>query len=120
MTTARLVSLSVPAGREFAQVVRLVLGGIGSRVDLPLEDVDDLQLAVSSIAGSARAGNIVLEAEIEETRLLVRVGPVDVDLATDPGLVRVLAPLVDRFEQTTRDDLGTHLLLEKARRPGSV
>jgi hypothetical protein len=120
MTTVRVVSLSVPAGQDFSQVVRLVLGGIGSRVDLPLEDVDDLQLAVASIAGSARAGTMVLEAEIEETRLLVRVGPVDVDLATDPGLVRVLAPLVDRFEQTTRDDLGPLLVLEKSRRLGSV
>jgi hypothetical protein len=117
MATHGVVSLTVPAGREFSHVVRLVLGGIGSRVDLPIDDVDDVQLAVAAVATTASKDELLVEAQIEDEHLIVRIGPVGVDLARDPGLVRVLAPLVDRFEQADGDTLGTVVVLEKKRRP---
>ena len=43
------ITLTIPAERRFLGVVNLVLGGLGSRLDLSFERVDDLQLAVDSV-----------------------------------------------------------------------
>ena len=72
------IVLTVPAERRFLGVVNLVLGGLGSRLDLSFERVDDLQLAVDS----------------EATRLVLRVGPLVDGGASDDGLKRVLGTLV--------------------------
>ncbi len=51
------VELQTPVGRGWAAVVRLVLGGIGDRLGLGFDDLDDLQLAVERLlaeAGSQR------------------------------------------------------------------
>ena len=37
-----MISLTIPTATRFRGVATLVLGGIGSRLDLPYERVDDL------------------------------------------------------------------------------
>lgn len=91
------ITLTVPAERRFLGVVNLVLGGLGSRLDLPYAQVDDLQLAVDSVLAQgdpAADGELTVEVEIGEGRLTIRVGPLVDGGASDDGLKRVLAPLV--------------------------
>jgi hypothetical protein len=91
------IVLTVPAERRFLGVVNLVLGGLGSRLDLPFERIDDLQLAVDSVLAQGDptvSGTLTLEVDVEESRLAVRVGPLVDGGASDDGLKRVLGTLV--------------------------
>ena len=51
------ISLEVPATLSALSTVRMVLGGLGARLDFSLEDLDDLFLATDSLLEAA------LEAE---------------------------------------------------------
>ena len=100
------ITLTVPAERRFLGVVNLVLGGLGSRLDLPYAQVDDLQLAVDSALahGDATAdGALTVEVEVAEGRLIVQVGPLVEGGASNDGLKRVLAPLVASAWPLDRD-----------------
>ena len=91
------ISLTIPAERRYLGVVNLVVGGLGSRLDLSFERVDDLQLAVDSVLAQgdpSLAGTLTVEVDVEEARLVVRVGPLVDGGASDDGLKRVLATLV--------------------------
>jgi hypothetical protein len=91
------IVLTVPAERRFLGVVNLVLGGLGSRLDLPFERIDDLQLAVDSVLAQGDptvSGTLTLEVDVEVSRLAVRVGPLVDGGASDDGLKRVLGTLV--------------------------
>jgi hypothetical protein len=91
------IELTVPAERRFLGVVNLVLGGLGSRLDLPFERIDDLQLAVDSVLAqgdSSVSGTLTVEVAVDDSRLAVRVGPLVDGGASDDGLKRVLATLV--------------------------
>jgi hypothetical protein len=91
------ISLTIPAERRYLGVVNLVLGGLGSRLDLSFERVDDLQLAVDSVLAQgdpSSAGTLTVEVDVEEGRLVVRVGPLVDGGASDDGLKRILATLV--------------------------
>jgi hypothetical protein len=91
------ITLTIPAERRYLGVVNLVLGGLGSRLDLSFERVDDLQLAVDSVLAHgdpSLAGVLTVEIDVEESRLVVRVGPLMDGGASDEGLKRVLGTLV--------------------------
>lgn len=91
------IVLTVPAERRFLGVVNLVLGGLGSRLDLSFERVDDLQLAVDSVLAQgdpSQTAALTVEVDVEETRLVLRVGPLVDGGASDDGLKRVLGTLV--------------------------
>lgn len=91
------ITLTIPAERRYLGVVNLVLGGLGSRLDLSFERVDDLQLAVDSVLAQgdpSSAGTLTVEIDVEESRLVVRVGPLVDGGASDDGLKRILATLV--------------------------
>jgi hypothetical protein len=49
-----LVSVTLPVER-YMGVARLITAGVGSRLDLPFDTVDDLQLAVELVAAAAFA-----------------------------------------------------------------
>jgi len=69
-----VVGLEIPAGDEWTPVVRLVLGGVGDRLDFGFEAVDDLQLAVESlIAEAAPEGSVRLSVELGDGAVNVRV-----------------------------------------------
>jgi hypothetical protein len=91
------ILLTIPAERRFLGVVNLVLGGLGSRLDLSFERVDDLQLAVDSVLAQgdpSSSGTLTVEVDVEEGRLVVRAGPLVDGGASDEGLKRVLGTLV--------------------------
>ena len=100
------ITLTVPAERRFLGVVNLVLGGLGSRLDLPYAQVDDLQLAVDSVLAHgdpAAGGELTVEVEVGAESLTVQVGPLLGGRASDVGLARVLGPLVASASPLDRD-----------------
>jgi hypothetical protein len=111
------VVVTVPAGRQFLGVVNLVLGGLCTRLDFPYEQVDDLQLAVDSVLTPERASAsaVTLEADALDGVLRVRIGPLARGTAAQPGLQRVLRPLVGAAEGLERDG-AEWLAFEVARR----
>ncbi len=103
VTDGDRIVLTIPADVRFRSVATLVLGGIGSRADLPFERTDDLQLAVLSALDASSGGDVTVEVETREGRLVVAVGPVRDGSGEDAGLVRVLSRLVDEVAQERRD-----------------
>ena len=97
------ISLTIPAQTQYTGVATLVLGGIGSRLDLPYERMDDLQLAVLSVLESGGEGEVTVEVDAGAERLSVALGPLAAGSGSDRGLARVLDPLVDSFEAVQRD-----------------
>jgi hypothetical protein len=97
------ITLSVPADADFHGALRLVVGGIAMRSQLSYEQTSELQLAVESlVAHRAVEGDaIVLEADLDGSRLSLLIGPFAPD--EDRGGLRVLRRLVGGVEVVRRD-----------------
>lgn len=92
------VELELPAGRPFDSVGRLVAAALGSRLDLPVDRIDDLQLAVRTILCTAPSGStltVTLMHTAEE--LYVEIGPFACGDAERRAIDRVVSPLVDEL-----------------------
>jgi hypothetical protein len=105
------ITLSVPNERPFFGVARLLVGGLGARLELPYEHLDDLQLAVESILlnGEPTGDRVSLEASIEEQLVAIWVGPLRTASAAaqagQDGAINLdwlLATLVDSVESVER------------------
>jgi hypothetical protein len=95
-TLADRTTIEFPATEGYLSVGRLVLGGIASRFELPVDRVDDLLLAVESLFMQESVGDTIrLEAETTPSGFVVRMGPYPPDRLGDAGLRRVLERLVD-------------------------
>lgn len=108
------ISLTIPSRTAFTGVATLVLGGIGSRLDLSYERMDDLQLAVLSVLEARGDDEVTVEVEAAQERVSVSVGPLVEGTGSDGGLTRVLDPLVDSV-QTVRRDGREWLMLQLER-----
>ena len=97
------ISITIPADGQFKQVSTLVLGGIGTRLDLPYERMDDLQLAVLSLLESVAGDEATVDVEAEEGGIAVSVGPLRSGTSDDAALERVVTRLVDTVEPLQRD-----------------
>ncbi len=97
------ILLTVPSGPRGSGVVSLVLGGLGARLDLPVDRVDELTLAATTVARSPLAESLELEVEVHEDRLLLRVGPLESGTSADPGRRLIIERLVDGVATHSRD-----------------
>ena len=107
------VTLTLPRERAFFAVARLVLGGLATRMDVTVEHLEDLELALDGLLERRDGGEkvtVVLEVEGEE--LCARVGPfhggqLRAELEGEPGeslsLRRLLDVVVDRYEVSDGD-----------------
>ena len=98
------ILLTVPSGLRGAGVVALVLGGLGSRLDLPVDRIDELALAAATLAPSVQGDSLELEADVLDDRLVVRIGPLEDGTANDASLRRVVDTLVDSVAGIRRGD----------------
>jgi hypothetical protein len=97
------VTLSAPAEDDFHTLLRLIVGGIGSRSRLSYEQTTELQLAVEALVSNriTTAGTVVLEAGIEGPSVTVLVGPFET--ADDPAARRAIERLVDDIRLVQSD-----------------
>ncbi len=95
-TAADRIAVEFPASEGYRSVGRLVLGGLASRFELPVDRLEDLQLAVESLLLEPPAdGTVTLVADASEDELRVRVGPFSAGRVEDAAVGRVLSRLVD-------------------------
>jgi hypothetical protein len=97
------ISLTIPAHAAYRGVATLVLGGVGTRLELSYERMDDLQLAVLSVLESGGGEEVTLDVEAGDGALSVSLGPLASGTSSDAALARVLEPLVDSIEAAERD-----------------
>ena len=97
------IVLTVPAGARGAGVVALVLGGLGSRLDLPIDRVDELTLATDVLGAVALHDRLEIAMTVRDDRLVVQIGPLADGAAGDEARRRVLEPLVDGVGHVLRD-----------------
>jgi hypothetical protein len=124
------IELVTPVGRAWDPVIRLVLGGIGDRLDLGFDELDDLQLAVERLLAEARfEDRVTLSIEILDRSVRVRIGPILTGAVAEalqgppakPGeltLGRILQTVVDSYGVEKVEDGHMVVRLEKAVRRG--
>jgi hypothetical protein len=119
-TVTEKIVLTIPSERRFRGVATLVLGGVGSRLNLPYERMDDLQLALLSILDAVGGNEVSIEVKAEDRHVAVSVGPLAQGSGDDEGLARVLSKLVDGVELGRRDRGAEWLTLTLVRDASSA
>ena len=113
------IVVEFPATEGYRSVGRLVLGGLASRFELPVDRVEDMLLAIESLLLNGVAGDTVtLAVDAGEEGLRVRVGPLANEGVADPAVARVVDRLVDAANEVPAErDGGTYaeLLVTAAR-----
>ena len=116
------ITLTIPRDRAMYSVAHLVLGGLGIRLNLTIEHLDDLQLALDAVLERVREGeDVTIAVSVSEGEIATAIGPMhdgvrDELEATDGqnvGLRRILDTLVDSVELTSREG-GDWVKLTKA------
>jgi hypothetical protein len=119
-TPTDTVLVEFPATEGYRGVGRLVLGGLASRFELPVDRVEDLLLAVESLLAHGVDGETVtLRVDAGDEALRVRLGPLADGGMSDPGVARVLRQLVDEATEVTPGENGAafaELLVEARHR----
>jgi len=99
------ITLTLPADEAFHPVAHLVLGGLAARLDLTIEHLEDLELAVDSLLERADGHDVTLLVRVLDSELMASVGPFTAirnELDRDGGealdLRRILATVCDRVE----------------------
>ncbi len=123
------VELELPLARDWVGVVRIVIGGIGERLELRFDELDDVQLAVERLLDEAapqpseKPARVSIAFELDPEFLGVQIGPlaaagVGAALDQDPqpgefGLRRVLDTVVDSFGVVDGGEGRLFVTLEK-------
>jgi hypothetical protein len=99
------VTLTFPPRQDFHRVAHLVLGGLAVRLDLTIDILDDLQIALDSILDGTDAdgGPVTVRMTLRDGALETTVGPLPAHLLDEIereqdgalGLRRVLDSTVD-------------------------
>lgn len=99
------IRLTLRRDRDLFRVAHLVVGGLAVRLDLTLEHLEDLQLALAELLEERDGeGTVTVAVRIDGDTLTTRIGPVDGARLRDAlatgngeqlGLGRVLATVAD-------------------------
>jgi hypothetical protein len=108
------ITLTMPRERSFFGVARLVLSGLATRLDVTVEHLEELELALDGLLERRDGGKeITLALEIADGELHASVGPfrgaeLRAELEGEPGeslsLRRLLDAVVDGYGVADRDD----------------
>ena len=121
MTPPDEITLTIPRDRALYGVADLVLGGLGIRLNLTIEHLEDLQLALETALDRVRADPVTVTLRVTDGEIEALVGPMSdgvraelaADGGDDVGLRRILDALVDRVELEAEDG-GDWLKMTKA------
>jgi hypothetical protein len=92
------VELELPRGRRFAAVARLVAAGLGARLGLHVDQLEDLKLAIDAALRQPQSRDtLTLVLTPTHDDLHVEVGPLATAGVDSRGLEGVLSALVDEF-----------------------
>jgi hypothetical protein len=92
------VELELPRGRSFLAVARLVAAGLGARVGLRVDRLEDLELAIeAALRQPLSRDTLTLALTPTPEDLQVEVGPLAAAALDSRGLEGVLSTLVDEL-----------------------
>jgi hypothetical protein len=95
------IVLTLPRERRFYDVAHLVVGGLAARLDLTVDNLADLQLALAGLLPRGEAArDITVALRLAGETLNGRVGPFEAE------------PLQRELEREGGDGYGTHHVLE--------
>jgi hypothetical protein len=107
------ITLTLPRERPFFGVARLVLGGLATRLDVTVEHLEELELALDGLLEHRDgAEEITLTLDVADSELRATVGPfrgndLRAELEGEPGnalsLRRLLDAVVDGYGASDRD-----------------
>ena len=104
------ITLVLPRERPFHPVAQLVIGGLAVRLDLTIETLEELQLALAGLLDRPGDGaEVTLTVRVDADTLAATVGPFDgaglgsEPVEGEPGLARLLEKLVDAYSLEERD-----------------
>jgi anti-sigma regulatory factor (Ser/Thr protein kinase) len=102
------ITLTIPRDPEFHRVAHLVLGGLAVRLDLTIENLEDLEIALDAILDRTdpSAGEITIRMSLGDGELEAVIGPLTpsliAEIQREPdnalGLRRVLESTVEEIE----------------------
>jgi hypothetical protein len=107
------ITLTLPRDRDFYEIAHLVLGGLAIRLDLTVDHLDDLQVALDTVLQHEEAaGELTIAVTVEDTELHTLIGPFpggDLraalerdDDADQLSMRRLLGAVCDRIEVEDR------------------
>jgi len=115
------ITLTIPRDRRLYGVAHLVLGGLGIRLNLTIEHLEDLQLALEAVLDRVRVDPVTVTLRLKDGEIEALVGPMNdgvraelaADGGDDVGLRRILDALVDHVELESENG-GDWLKITKA------
>jgi hypothetical protein len=105
------ITLVVPAQEDFRPIVHLVVGGLAVRLELTMDGLDDLQVALDALlAQRDDTGDVSVRVRFDDELMRATVGPLpavvfdEIERGGDElGLRRVLETVCDTFELEERN-----------------
>jgi serine/threonine-protein kinase RsbW len=97
------IELVLPAEEEFRHIAHLVVGGLGARIDLTFEDLEDLQVALDAVLACRHDdGDVSVVFRLADGAVRTSVGPLPAEAVEqlsgggdELGLRRVLDTVCD-------------------------
>ena len=96
------ITLTLPREPDFQSVAHLVLGGLATRLNLTLENLENLQLALTALLGrdeSVDSPPVTVRMTIHDDSLEIVVGPLE-------------RKILDAVERSARDEIDVRRVLE--------
>jgi hypothetical protein len=101
------ITLTIPRERDFHRVAHLVLGGLAVRLDLTIENLEDLEIALDAILDRTdpEAGDITVQMALREGALETSLGPLTPALLDEIEQEQDGALSLRRVLESTVDDV---------------
>ena len=117
------IRLTIPRDRALYSVAHLVLSGVGIRLNLTIEHLEDLQLALAEavLERARESEEVTIALRVKDGEIETAIGPLrdgirgelEAAAGDDVGLRRILDTLVDRVELASGEG-GDWVTLTKA------
>lgn len=117
------ITLTLPRDSDFYGIAHLVLGGLGARLQLTYEALDDLQVALASVLERPDdEGDVVVSLRVHERAVEALVGPFEAaslraylerEGTDELSIARLLSTVVDSVQIDERDG-GAWIALTKS------